>query len=111
MYYCFLGDLESGKGMNQEYGVKRPCDTRWGSHYGSLLNIQKIYSSICEVLQDLSVDSSDQDNRAEALRVLRRIKTFDFVFCLHLMVDILGETDGLNKTLQKKDQQIVNAMH
>ncbi|GJT48008.1 zinc knuckle CX2CX4HX4C containing protein [Tanacetum coccineum] len=104
-------DIESGKGMNQEYGVKRPCYTRWGSHYGSLLNIKKIYSLIYKVLQDLGIDSSNQDNRAEALRVLRKIKTFKFVFCLHLMVDILGETDGLNKTLQKKDQQIVNAMH
>ncbi|GJZ53247.1 zinc finger MYM-type protein 1-like protein [Tanacetum coccineum] len=74
------GDIESGKGMNQEYGVKRPCDNRWGSHYGSLLNIKKIYSLICEVLQDLNVDSSDQDNRAESLRVLRKIKTFEFVF-------------------------------
>nr|XP_043615941.1 uncharacterized protein LOC122587841 [Erigeron canadensis] len=43
------GELESGKGQNQELGIKRPCDTRWGSHYATLFNITIIYSSICEV--------------------------------------------------------------
>ncbi|XP_023766435.1 uncharacterized protein LOC111914961 [Lactuca sativa] len=43
------GELESGTGLNQEVGIKRPSDTRWGSHFSSLLNIKNIYSSICEV--------------------------------------------------------------
>ena len=106
-----LGDLESGNGLNQEVGIKRPCDTRWGSHFASLLNIQTIYPSICEVLEDLGDDNTDNDRKAEALRILKSLKSFDFVFCLHLMVDILGVTDHLNTTLQRKDQDIVNAMN
>lgn len=112
--FCFmliLGDIESGKGQNQEVGIKRPCDTRLGSHFASLLNIKIIYPSICEVLKDLSEDSIDQDHKAEARRVLRSLKSFDFVFSLHLMIDILGVTDRLNTTLQRKDQDIVNAMN
>ncbi|KAJ9566219.1 hypothetical protein OSB04_002185 [Centaurea solstitialis] len=46
-------DLESGTGLNPEIGIKRPSDTRWGSHYGSLLNIKALYPSICEVLETL----------------------------------------------------------
>ncbi|XP_062075261.1 uncharacterized protein LOC133779301 [Humulus lupulus] len=29
------GELLSGRGQNQESGIKRPCDTRWGSHFGN----------------------------------------------------------------------------
>nr|KAJ0206623.1 hypothetical protein LSAT_V11C500265020 [Lactuca sativa] len=53
------------------------------------LNIKNIYSSICEVLEDLGKDNRDRDCKAEAIRILRLLKSFDFVFCLHLMVDIL----------------------
>ncbi|XP_023731068.1 uncharacterized protein LOC111878805 [Lactuca sativa] len=105
------GELESGTGLNQEVGIKRPSDTRWGSHFSSLLNIKNIYSSICEVLEDLGKDNSDRDRKAEAIHILRLLKSFDFVFCLHLMVDILGVTNHLNTTLQRKDQDIVNAMN
>lgn len=108
--WAYIGDIKSGTGQNQEVGMKRPCDTRWGSHYGSLLNILSIYSSICEVLEDISEVGNCQDQRAEARRLLRSLLKFDFVFCLHLMVDILEITNDLNKTLQRKDQDIVNAM-
>ncbi|XP_023729570.1 uncharacterized protein LOC111877281 [Lactuca sativa] len=64
------GEIQSGTGLNQEVGIKRPCDTRWGSHFGSLLNIKRVYSSICEVLEDVKVNSNCQDHRAEACRLL-----------------------------------------
>ena len=105
------GEISSGTGLNQEIGIKRPGDTRWGSHYGSLCNVKRIYSSICEVLEDINEDSNCQDHRVEAHRLLKALRTFDFIFCLHLMVDILGVTNDLNTTLQKKDQDIVNVMH
>nr|KAJ0224812.1 hypothetical protein LSAT_V11C100002390 [Lactuca sativa] len=105
------GELESGTGLNQEVGIKRPSDTRWGSHFASLLNIQTIYASICDVLEDLGEFDSDRDRRAEAIRILKWLKSFDFVFCLHLMIDILGVTDHLNTILQRKDQDIINAMN
>ncbi|KAL4571449.1 hypothetical protein LXL04_018209 [Taraxacum kok-saghyz] len=63
------------------------------------------------VLEDLGEDNSDRDRRAEAIRILKSIKSFDFVFCLHMMVDILAVTNHLNIILQKKDQDIVNAMN
>ncbi|CAN6583547.1 unnamed protein product [Malus baccata var. baccata] len=31
-----LGNLETGKGLNQEMSLMRPCDTRWNSHYGTI---------------------------------------------------------------------------
>ncbi|XP_052627576.1 uncharacterized protein LOC111886690 [Lactuca sativa] len=105
------GELQSGTGLNQEVGIKRSSDTRWGSHFASLLNIQIIYASICDVLEDLGEFDSDRDRRAEAIRILKWLKSFDFVFCLDFMVDILGVTNHLNTILQRKDQDIVNAMN
>ncbi|WVZ80661.1 LOW QUALITY PROTEIN: hypothetical protein U9M48_028119 [Paspalum notatum var. saurae] len=32
-----LGEIETGQGLNQEMGLARPGDTRWGSHYRTTL--------------------------------------------------------------------------
>ncbi|KAH0663102.1 hypothetical protein KY284_028033 [Solanum tuberosum] len=42
--------------------------------------------------------------------LLSKIHEFEFVFMLHLMFKVLLLTNELNKVLQKKDQDIVNAM-
>ena len=49
-----MGEIRSERGLNQELGQKRPGDTRWGSHYRSLLNLGKLFSSIIDVLDALS---------------------------------------------------------
>jgi hypothetical protein len=38
------------------------------------------------------------------------MESFDFVFILHLMIELLS-TDILSYALQRKDQDIVEAMH
>lgn len=38
------------------------------------------------------------------------MRIFEFVFCIHLMRDILGLIFELSQALQKKDQDIVNAI-
>ncbi|KAL5566787.1 hypothetical protein UlMin_029951 [Ulmus minor] len=40
------GELSSGKGLNQEIGIKRPCDTRWGTHFD--LQLQELNSRFNE---------------------------------------------------------------
>ncbi|XP_020423824.1 zinc finger MYM-type protein 1-like [Prunus persica] len=56
------------------------------------------------------VDDVNQDNLGEANRLLKEMQTFDFVFHLYLMRFILGVTNDFSKALQKKYQDIVNAM-
>ncbi|XP_060211656.1 uncharacterized protein LOC132639203 [Lycium barbarum] len=51
-----------------------------------------------------------QDESAKATRYLEACQTFKIAFMLHLMRDILGITDELNKSLQKKERDIANAM-
>ncbi|KAK9749637.1 hypothetical protein RND81_02G140000 [Saponaria officinalis] len=75
-----MGEIASGTGLNQEKGLSRPGDTRWGSHFKTILNVFALYSAILDVL------------------------------------DAIGEfcdgriTNVLSLALQRRDQDIVNAI-
>ncbi|CAN1125908.1 Zinc finger MYM-type protein 1 [Linum perenne] len=78
------GETETGRGLNQEISLKRPSDTRW---------------------------DGDSVTKGEAIDMLQKLETFNFVLILKLMIGILSITNDLSIALQKKDQDIVNAMH
>jgi hypothetical protein len=44
------GEISFGRGQHQETPLARPRDTRWGSHYKTLLHIETMWESIIEVL-------------------------------------------------------------
>ncbi|PIA27349.1 hypothetical protein AQUCO_07900003v1 [Aquilegia coerulea] len=104
------GELSSGRGLNQEIGLKRPSDTRWGSHYGTLVNFIVIFSSVVEVLDEVMEESSSSDKKGETQVLLDLMHSFEFCFILHLMRNLLGIINDLSKALQRKDQNIVNAL-
>ncbi|XP_021774255.1 zinc finger MYM-type protein 1-like [Chenopodium quinoa] len=108
-----LGELETGSGLNQERGLGRPCDTRWGSHFKTLVNVLDIFPSILGSLDDIAKAAEAKSmayyfNKAQS--IIGWLMTFDFVFVAHLMVTIFAITNELNVALQKHDQDIVNAM-
>ncbi|KDO66460.1 hypothetical protein CISIN_1g0088141mg, partial [Citrus sinensis] len=106
------GELSSGRGLNQEVTLKRSADTRWGSHYGTLLSIITMVPSIVDVLEIISNEGNSKQ-RFQAAKLLKCIQSFDFVFSLLLMKKILGFAHELSQALQKKkkkDQDILNAM-
>ena len=105
-----IGELKSGQGLNQEMEVKHSCDTRWSSHYGTLINFTVLFSSIIDVLDEISYDRVSSDQKHQAYNALKLLQSFDFIFSLHLMRIILGITHELSQALQKDDQDIVNAM-
>ncbi|XP_024632182.1 uncharacterized protein [Medicago truncatula] len=55
-------------------------------------------------------DSSNSDHRVETRLLLNNLQSFEFIFQLLLMRNILGITNDLSQALQRKDQDIVNAM-
>ncbi|KAJ8750553.1 hypothetical protein K2173_015712 [Erythroxylum novogranatense] len=105
------GVIETGQGLNQEMTLKRPRDTRWGSHFGTLINLLHLFSSVIEVLEFVGENGNEDSQRAEAIDLIDIMLRFEFLFVLHLMIKILGITNELSQVLQKKDQNIVNAMH
>ncbi|QHN87193.1 Zinc finger MYM-type protein [Arachis hypogaea] len=104
------GEISSGRGLNQEIAVKRAGDTRWGSHYGTILRLISLFPSVVNVLEYVEEDGNNSEQRAEACHLLNVIQSFEFIFNLHLMKNILGVTNELSQALQRTDQDIVNAM-
>ncbi|XP_021771319.1 zinc finger MYM-type protein 1-like [Chenopodium quinoa] len=104
-----VGDIVSGSGLNQELGLKRPGDTRWSSHYKSISNIILLFPTIVKVLVHIGKHGVSED-KFKAQIVLGQLESFDFVFIAHLMLTIFGYTNDLCVALQRKEQDIVNAM-
>jgi len=100
------GETSSRQGLNQETSLKHVVDTRWGSHYATL-----VYSAIVDVLEIIKDDGSNVDQRVETNGLLHLIKDFDFAFILHLMKNVLGISNELSHALQRKDQGIINVMN
>ncbi|KAJ9564549.1 hypothetical protein OSB04_000515 [Centaurea solstitialis] len=104
------GEISSGRGLNQETSLTRAGDTRWGSHYGTLVSLIALFSSVIDVLQMIGEDGLTHEQKSEARLLSNSSHSFEFVFCLHFMKMILGITNELSQALQKKEQDIVNAM-
>ena len=105
------GEISSGRGQNQETSLARPGDTRWGSHHRTLIRIQQMWDSIVEVLESVSHDGTDAEEKGLASGYMIYMESFEFVIILHLMLRVLGLTNGLSQALQQKDQNIVSAMN
>ena len=84
------GQLETGRGLNQEQCLQRPGDTRWNSHYKTLKGLVDMFSTIIEVLKVVEKDDRDWKNRDQASNLLVYFQSFDFVFYLHLMLTTLS---------------------
>ena len=48
-----LSELETGRGANQARTLRRPCDPRWSSHYGSVCSLLQLYGPTFLVLKIL----------------------------------------------------------
>ncbi|XP_071713640.1 uncharacterized protein [Rutidosis leptorrhynchoides] len=104
------GILETGSGLNQELSLIRPGDTRWNSHYNTLVRLVDMFPFVIKVLQFVKDEGNNASSQNQAIGLLKYLKSFDFVFNLHLMLRILGLTNILSKAFQRKDQDIVEAV-
>ncbi|KAG8060174.1 hypothetical protein GUJ93_ZPchr0002g23303 [Zizania palustris] len=104
------GQLQTGTGLNQEQSLQRPGDTRWSSHYKSLKSLVDMFPTIVKVLEIVEKDKKDWKIRDQASNLLQYFQSFDSIFYLHLILTILGITNTLSLALQRKDQDIVNAI-
>jgi hypothetical protein len=90
--------------------LKRPGETRWSSHYDAIINLILMFSSIIDTVEDIVEDGLYSEQRAEANILIQSLQTFEFAFNLHLMKSVLGITNEISQALQRKDQDIMNAM-
>ncbi|KAK4590852.1 hypothetical protein RGQ29_021158 [Quercus rubra] len=89
-------DLENGTNL------KRPGDTRWGSYYRTILNLILMFSIVVDVLEIIEEDGLS-DQKVDARFIIRSILSFEFVFALHLMKNILGITNELLQVMREDE--------
>lgn len=75
-----------------------------------MLSLTSMFSSMIKVLDIVDQDDSTFEQKSEVNVILDSLQSFEFIFNMHLMRIILGITNELSKTLQRKEQDIVNAM-
>ncbi|XP_023752846.2 uncharacterized protein LOC111901193 [Lactuca sativa] len=106
-----LGEIESGKGLNQVGTLRRAGDTHWGSHFRSVCSLLNMFACTRVVLQGIIDDvSATYSQRGDADAAYCYLKSFEFVFILHLIKEVIGKTEILSQALQKKSQDILNVM-
>jgi hAT family C-terminal dimerisation region len=106
-----IDEIETGKGANQICTLKRPGDTRWGTHLSSISNLMKMFNAVRSVLHNIGADASASSVRAEADVAFNHLVDFEFVFVLCMMKEVLEIAEILSQALQKKSQDLVNAVH
>ena len=62
------------------------------------------------MLKFVEKDGPNDTKRRQARGLKDYLQDFDFVFHLHLMLIILGDTNTLSLCLQRKDHDILDAM-
>ena len=70
-----------------------------------------MWDSVIKALCSVSHDGTDAEEKGVASGYIIYMETFEFVIILHLMIRLLGITNGLSNALQSKDQNIVSAMN
>ncbi|KAI3688136.1 hypothetical protein L1987_81844 [Smallanthus sonchifolius] len=88
--------------------LARAGDTRWSSHEKTIVRLLALYPSVIDVLDYIETSTEIGAHRSQANGLQIYMKTFNFVFYLHLMKHILGVTNTLCEALQRKNQDILN---
>ncbi|KAK4406285.1 hypothetical protein Sango_0635000 [Sesamum angolense] len=83
------GEIFSGRGKQQETTLARPGDTRWCSHHITLDRLLSIWDSVLEILQYVCDDGDIVEQRGRTSSLIEKMKSFEFVFILHLMIRVL----------------------
>ncbi|KAL7602827.1 uncharacterized protein LOC111910672 [Lactuca sativa] len=105
-----FGEINTGKGANQIGTLKRVGDTRWTSHFTSTSSLLQMYNPTCTVLENIKKVGSNYKTKGDASIALKRMTSFEFVFILHMMKQILGITNTLCQALQQKSQDNISAI-
>ncbi|XP_040994228.1 uncharacterized protein LOC121240754 [Juglans microcarpa x Juglans regia] len=70
-----------------------------------------MFGATCSVLENIIKEGFTYSQRGDANATYKMITSFQFIFILYLMKEIMGITDILCQVLQQKSQYILNAMN
>lgn len=61
-----VGEVSSGRCLNQEITLQCPRDTRCGSHYSCLIHLIVMFSIVVDVIEMISTDTTSTGTRGDA---------------------------------------------
>ncbi|XP_074337553.1 uncharacterized protein LOC141674752 [Apium graveolens] len=70
-----------------------------------------MYGATPSVLIDVVAQGTIFSQRGDALSAIKMLMSYEFVFILHVVKEIMAITDLLCRALQQKSLDILNAMH
>ena len=105
------GELQSGRGANQIRTLQRAGATCLSSHFTSVSSLIEMFSLISVLFEKMIDNGLNSNICGEAKCAYKEMKSFEFVFILHLMNKFLGISDMLCQALQMKFQDILNALY
>ena len=94
-----IDELETGIRANQIGTLKRAGDSCWGSHFNSICSLMRMFGPTCLVLKNIKEDESTYLQRGDANVTHKMINSFEFIFSLHLIKEIVGIIDVLCQAL------------
>ena len=83
------GEVPTGTGANHVCTLQRAGAIRWSSHFASIKRLIEMFSSTCTLLANLINEGSNDNIRGEVKGALKVMKTFECVFILLLMHEVL----------------------
>ena len=106
-----IDELEIGTRANQIGTLKRASDSHWGFHFNSICSLMRMFGPTCLVLENIKGDGSTYLQHGNENVANKMINSFEFIFSLHLVKEIMGIIDDLCQALQQKSQDISNAQN
>ena len=91
--------------------VKRVIDTRWSAHYEALKALQHYFLDVVSALNELCDQNENVDTRGQARGILDAIQQFSFVSFLQFWMEVLRESYGTQKYLQRRGLSLKNCSH
>ena len=94
---------------NDTLSLKKTTDTRWGSHYNSIIAIYRSYDETIRIFDKL-YDDNDKLTEVEANAIRDKLVSYEYFCILLFMKDLMSMTNVLITTLQGEDPNILLAI-
>ena len=96
--------------MNQAKFSSKRDDPGLGFHYKTCVQISILYHTIRSVLIMIGGDHTHGAEAVNSRKILIYFESFEFVFMTHMLMDVLGYTYALNRSLQMRDSFMINGI-
>lgn len=83
--------------------IEKPCPTRWLTRDHSVNSLRETLPAVCDELEH-HAEHGDQKARASGLH--HQLRTFNFIFTLSMLSDVLPVLTSFSTSLQAKDVDI-----